>query len=75
MTRKEAWLDYSRRLYNAGLNIIAEADKLAVGTTTKDPKVLALALLCRTLSNFNGAVPDDRGRHAGGGAHINALLL
>jgi predicted ATPase len=56
MTRKEAWLDYSRRLYDAGLSIIAEADRLAVGSSTKDPKVLALALLCRTLSNFNGAV-------------------
>src|ERR1700722_2721778 len=56
MTGKEAWLDYSRRLYDAGLSIIFEADKMAVGSSTKDPKVLALALLCRTLSNFNGAV-------------------
>jgi hypothetical protein len=56
MTRKEAWQDYSRRLYHAGLSIIAEADKMTVGSSTKDPKVLALALLCRTLSNFNGAV-------------------
>jgi hypothetical protein len=56
MTRKEAWQDYAKRLYDAGLSIIEEADKMSVGSSSKDPKVLALALLCRTLSNFNGAV-------------------
>jgi len=53
--KKTAWMAYVRRLYDAGLGIIAEADKMTVGAHAKDPKVLALALLCRTLSNFNGA--------------------
>jgi hypothetical protein len=28
---------------------------MTIGSSVRDPKVLALALLCRTLSNFNGA--------------------
>jgi len=54
--KKAEWLKYCRRLYDAGLRIISESDLMAVGSNVKDPKVLALALVCRTLSNFNAAV-------------------
>ena len=53
---KAAWLQYGRRLYDAGLAIVVEADKMTVELKLQDPKVLALALLSRTLTNFNGAV-------------------
>jgi hypothetical protein len=53
--RKAAWQAYVRRLYDVGVQIVAEADKMTVGADVRDPKVLALALLSRTLSNFNGA--------------------
>jgi Family of unknown function (DUF5677) len=54
--KKSKWLRYCRQLYDAGLHIVSESDFMAVGSDVKDPKVLALALVCRTLSNFNGAV-------------------
>jgi hypothetical protein len=54
--RKAWWLKYCRGLYDAGLRIISESDLMTVGSDVKDPKVLALALASRTLSNFNGAV-------------------
>jgi hypothetical protein len=52
---KEKWLEYSERLGQVAIAILGEADKLTVGADVKDPKVLALALLCRTLLNFKGA--------------------
>jgi hypothetical protein len=52
---KENWLQYSERLGQAAIAILGEADRLTVGADVKDPKVLALALLCRTLLNFKGA--------------------
>jgi hypothetical protein len=54
--KKAKWLRYCRQLYDAGLRIISESDFMTIGSGVKDPKVLALALVCRTLSNFNGAV-------------------
>jgi hypothetical protein len=54
--KKEKWLQYSERLGQAAIAILGEADKVTVGADVKDPKVLALALLCRTLLNFKGAV-------------------
>jgi hypothetical protein len=53
--RKAAWFAHARALHTAGLAIISEADRMTVGADVRDPKVLALALLCRTLSNMNGA--------------------
>jgi Family of unknown function (DUF5677) len=50
-----AWFAHARALHTAGLAIISEADRMTVGADVRDPKVLALALLCRTLSNMNGA--------------------
>jgi hypothetical protein len=55
MERVSKWQAYAERLYNAGMNVLAEADKITVGSNTHDPKVLALALLSRTLNNFMGA--------------------
>ena len=53
--RKAAWFAHARALHTAGLAIIREADRMTVGADVRDPKVLALSLLCRTLSNTNGA--------------------
>lgn len=50
------WTQYCRRLHDVGLRIISEADFMTVDAHVKDPKVLALALLCRTLTNFNAVV-------------------
>ena len=52
--KKVGWLKYGRRLYDAGISALAEADAITVGSKLRDPKVLAMALLARTLSNFNG---------------------
>jgi hypothetical protein len=54
--KKEKWLQYSQRLADAAIAILGEADKLTVGSDVKDPKVLALTLLCRTMLNFKGAL-------------------
>lgn len=53
---KEHWLRYSQRLADAAIAVLGEADKLTVGADVRDPKVLALTLLCRTLTNFKGTV-------------------
>jgi hypothetical protein len=53
--KKTAWMEYGRRLYDSGIAVLAEADTVTVGAKVRDPKVLAMALLTRTLSNFNGA--------------------
>jgi len=55
MDQKSAWMAYVQRLHAAGFAIIQEADRMTVGADVRDPKVLALSLLCRTLSNMNGA--------------------
>jgi hypothetical protein len=55
MKKVAKWEAYVERLYDAGLGVLAEADKISVGSSTHDPKVLALALLSRTLNNFMGA--------------------
>jgi hypothetical protein len=54
--KKVKWFDYCRRLHTAGTRIIEESDRMTIGSRTNDPKVLALQILCRTLSNFNAAV-------------------
>jgi hypothetical protein len=54
--KKEKWLAYAHRLYETGETILREADKVAVGAGLRDPKVLAMALLCRTLCNLNAVV-------------------
>ena len=51
----EKWLQYSERLGEAAIAILGEADELKVDADIKDPKVLAMTLLCRTLLNFKGA--------------------
>ena len=56
MDKKAQWMAYVRRLYDTGLAIIAEADRMTVGADVRDPKVLSLSLLSRTLTNMNGAV-------------------
>jgi hypothetical protein len=55
LDKKSAWKEYRRRLYDTGITLLAEADKTTVGAKPSDPKVLAMALLTRTLSNFNGS--------------------
>jgi hypothetical protein len=48
--RKPAWLEYARKLHEAGLNLMNEADKMTVGSDVRDPKLLAMALLYRLIS-------------------------
>jgi len=43
--RKAAWFDYVRKLDEAGVSIMNEADKMTVAADIRDPKVLAMALL------------------------------
>jgi len=53
---QERWIQYSQRLASVAISILGEADKLTVNSDVRDPKVLALTLLCRTLLNFKGAL-------------------
>jgi hypothetical protein len=49
--RKAAWIDYVRKLHEAGIGVMNEADRMTVGADVRDPKGLAMALLCRTLND------------------------
>jgi hypothetical protein len=46
------WLVHAQRLADVGLEIIGQCDKLDVMKGTKDPKVISLALLSRSLGHF-----------------------
>ena len=46
---------YERRPYDTGISVLAEADTITFEAKVRDPKMLAMALLMRTLSNLNGA--------------------
>jgi hypothetical protein len=50
--RKANWLGHSQHLADTGLEIIGQCDKLDATMGTKDPKVIALALLSRSLGHF-----------------------
>jgi hypothetical protein len=56
MTLTDRWLALGDRLYNKGKAIFDHSDVLESEAGTKDPKVVALTLLARTMGNFAGAV-------------------
>jgi Family of unknown function (DUF5677) len=51
---KAAWQGYAQKLAESAFLIIGECDNFSTLAGRKDPKVLALALLCRTLGHFKG---------------------
>ena len=54
--KKEAWLAFSSRLYDLGKRLYDEADFVESHHGAADPKVIALTLLCRSMSHVEGAV-------------------
>jgi len=60
--KETAWMAYGRRLYNTGIAVLAEADSITVGAKVRDPKVLAMALLARTIK-LQRRPPYGRRRH------------
>jgi hypothetical protein len=57
-----AWRDLAVRLGEVGYAVLGAADGLETGTRYADARVVALTLLCRTLSNLKGVlvVADER---------------
>jgi hypothetical protein len=51
---KSRWLMHAQRLADVGLEIIGQCDQLDVTKGTRDPRVIALALLSRSLGHFRG---------------------
>jgi len=49
---KNRWLMHAQRLADVALEIIGQCDRLDVTKGTKDPRVIALALLSRSLGHF-----------------------
>jgi hypothetical protein len=50
------WFAFAEKLLPLGYEIIQEAKIPATDKQFGDPKILVLALLCRTISNFEGVV-------------------
>jgi hypothetical protein len=54
--KRDAFYSYSAKLFDVGCGVAAQA-KVELGPKwARDPKVVALTLLCRTLGNMKGAV-------------------
>jgi hypothetical protein len=56
MTLTDRWLALGDRLHENGKAIFDHSDVLESDVGTKDPKVVALTLLARTIGNFAGVV-------------------
>jgi hypothetical protein len=56
MTKLEAWMAVADRLYEKGKAIFDHSGILKSREGTRDPKVVALALLARTMNNFQAAI-------------------
>jgi hypothetical protein len=54
--RKANWLGHAQRLGDVALEIVAQCDRLDTTKGARDPKVIALALLSRSLGHFK-AIP------------------
>jgi hypothetical protein len=54
--RKSQWLALGQRLMDVALEIVGQCDKFETAKGSQDPKVIALALLSRSLGHFR-AVP------------------
>jgi hypothetical protein len=60
--KKEAWLAYAQKLHQLGSALFGEADLIESERGAADPKMIALTLLGRTMSNVEGVVAMiDRG--------------
>jgi hypothetical protein len=56
MSNTEAWLALAQRLCVKGKTIFDHSEVLESESGTKDPKVVALTLLARTMGNFQAAM-------------------
>jgi hypothetical protein len=56
MSLTDQWLALGHRLYERGKAIFDHSNVLESEAGTKDPKVVALTLLARTMGNFQAAV-------------------
>src|ERR1700675_2385961 len=56
MSLTDEWLALGHRLYEKGKAIFDHSNVLESEAGTKDPKVVALTLLARTMGNFQAAV-------------------
>lgn len=54
--KREALLTYAQRLMDVGIEVVAQAHVELGPKWAKEPKVIALTILCRTLGNMKGAV-------------------
>jgi hypothetical protein len=54
--RKSSWFDHGQRLGDTALEIIGQCDRLDATKGTRDPKVIALALLSRSLCHFRAVL-------------------
>ncbi|MBB4373450.1 hypothetical protein GGD63_006273 [Bradyrhizobium sp. cir1] len=52
--RKSQWLGHAQRLMDVALEIVGQCDKFDTEKGSQDPKVIALALLSRSLGHFRG---------------------
>jgi hypothetical protein len=56
VTNKDAWLDLAHRFCEKGKAIFDQSDVLESAAGTRDPEVVALALLARTMGNFQAGI-------------------
>jgi hypothetical protein len=56
VSNREQWLELAHRLYEKGKAIFDQSDVLESEAGTRDPRVVALALLARTMSNFQAGI-------------------
>jgi hypothetical protein len=56
VTAEVAWLEFADKLRQLGFSIISEAQVTLTAKWAKHPKIIAILLLVRTLSNFKGTV-------------------
>jgi hypothetical protein len=54
--QREEWLEYAENCHHAGQKIVANASIWETDVKRTDPKLIALLLLIRTLSNFKGVM-------------------
>ena len=55
MASKEEWLAFADRLYAKGVDVFDHSSVMESEEGTKDPKVVGLTLLARTLGTFQAA--------------------
>lgn len=61
-SKRDALYAYAQKLMDVGIEVTAQAHVEIGGKWAREPKVIALTLLCRTLGNMKGAVSLVRQR-------------